>query len=221
MAGAAQNAPAFIRAWTVVGPPPLCPELKMHLAGPVTPLWEATETTLEREGLPPPYWAFAWPGGQALARHLLDDAGMVAGKRVLDFAAGCGIAGIAAARAGARQVVASDLDEFARAAIALNAALNGVAVEASAEDFCAGGAAGAFDVILAGDVCYERPMAERVWPWLKTQAARGVEVWLADPGRAYLPKEALREIARYAVPTSMELEDRVERQTVVYRVTAS
>ncbi len=208
----------FIRAWTIVGPPPLCPELKLHLAGPVTPLWEATEKTLEREGLPPPYWAFAWPGGQALARHLLDNPGMVAGKRVLDFAAGCGIAGIAAARAGAARVTASDLDAFARAAIRLNAGLNGVAVEASAEDFTSGGGA-AFDAILAGDVCYERAMAESVWPWLKKQAACGVDVWLADPGRAYLPQEDLREVARYAVPTTLELEDRIERQTAVYRVT--
>lgn len=218
MAGATHNAIAFIRAWTVLAPPPLCPELRLHLAGPVTPLWEATEKTLEREGLPPPYWAFAWPGGQALARHLLDNKNTVAGKRVLDFAAGCGIAGIAAARAGARHVVASDLDEFARAAIALNAGLNGVAVEASETDFTSGGAA-EFDVILAGDVCYERPMAKRVWPWLQAQAARGAGILLADPGRAYLPKEGLREIARYPVPTSLELEDRAERWTVVYRVT--
>lgn len=212
------NPVQFIRAWTVLAPPPLCPELVLHLAGPVTPLWEATETTLEREGLPPPYWAFAWPGGQALARHLLDNKPLVAGKRVLDFAAGCGIAGIAAAKAGAARVVASDLDGFARAAIALNASLNGAEVEASEADFCAGGAA-EFDVILAGDVCYERPMAERVWPWLQAQARRGADVWLADPGRAYLPKESLSEVARYAVPTSLELEDRIERNTAVYRVT--
>lgn len=217
MAGARHDPVAFIRAWTVAGPPPLCPELRLHLAGPVTPLWEATETTLEREGLPPPYWAFAWPGGQALARHLLDNPGMVAGKRILDFAAGSGIAGIAAAKAGAARVVASDLDQFARAAIRLNAALNSVAVEASGEDFTAGG--GDFDVILAGDVCYERAMAELVWPWLKSRAARGIDVWLADPGRAYLPQEDLREIARYAVPTTLELEDRIERRTIVYRVT--
>ncbi len=209
---------AFIRAWTVIGPPPLVPELSLHLAGPVTPLWEATEKTLEQTGLPPPYWAFAWPGGQALARYVLDHPGAVANKTVLDFAAGCGIAGIAAAKAGAARVAASDLDEFARAAIALNAELNGVAVEASARDFAAGCGAG-FDVILAGDVCYERPMAERVWPWLKARAAAGASVLLADPGRAYLPKEGLQEVARYAVPTSLELEDRAERMTVVHRVT--
>jgi predicted nicotinamide N-methyase len=206
----------FIRAWTAAAAPPLCPELRLRLAGPVTPLWEATEKTLEREGLPPPYWAFAWPGGQALARYLLDHPREAAGRRVLDFAAGSGIAGIAAAKAGARSVVASDLDAFARAAIALNAALNGVTVEASADDFTAGGAG--FDVILAGDVCYERPMAERVWPWLKARAAAGASVLLADPGRAYLPKEGLRELARYAVPTTLELEDRTVRETAVYAV---
>ncbi|MGQ0674883.1 MAG: class I SAM-dependent methyltransferase [Rhodospirillales bacterium] len=207
---------AFIRAWTVVAPPPLAPELRLHLAGPVTPLWEATEKTLRREQLPPPYWAFAWPGGQALARYLLDRPEEVAGRRVLDFAAGSGIAGIAAARAGAAEVTASELDEFARAAIALNAGLNAVEVRPSPEEYCAGG--GAFDVILAGDVCYERAMAERVWPWLKASAARGAHVLLADPGRAYLPKQGLREVARYAVPTTLELEDRAMRQTAVYRV---
>lgn len=214
----AQAPEDFVRAWTAAAAPPLCPELRLHLAGPVTPLWEATEKTLAREGLPPPYWAFAWPGGQALARHVLDHPALVAGKRVLDFAAGSGIAGIAAAKAGARSVLAADLDEFARAAIALNAELNHASVETSGDDFAAGGGAG-FDVILAGDVCYERPMAGRVWPWLKAAAAAGVEVLLADPGRAYLPKEGLREIARYAVPTSLELEDRAERETAVYRVT--
>ncbi len=207
----------FIREWTVVAPPPLCPELKLHLAGPVTPLWEATETTLAETGLPPPYWAFAWPGGQALARYLLDNPGEARGKTVLDFAAGSGISGIAAARCGARRVVASDLERFALAAIELNAALNGVAIETCAEDFTAGGVE-AFELILAGDVCYERAMAERVWPWLKSRAGAGARVLLADPGRNYLPKAGLREIARFTVPTTLELEDRVERETFVYRI---
>jgi len=139
---------------------------------------------------------------------------------VLDFAAGGGVAGIAAARAGAAHVTASDLDAFARGAIRMNAALNGVAVEAVAADFAAEVGGGGFDAILAGDVCYERPMAERVWPWLKAEAAWGVEVWLADPGRTYLPKEGLSAAARYAVPTSLELEDRATRETTVYRVEA-
>lgn len=208
---------AFIREWTVVAPPPLCPELRLHLAGPVTPLWEATEKTLEETGLPPPYWAFAWPGGQALARYLLDHPDEARGKTVLDFAAGSGIAGIAAAKCGAKLVVASDLEQFALAAIGLNAGLNGAAIETSARDFTVGGAE-AFELILAGDVCYERPMAERVWPFLVARARAGAAVLLADPGRNYLPKTGLAEIARFTVPTTLELEDRAERETFVYRV---
>jgi predicted nicotinamide N-methyase len=207
---------AFIREWTRLQAPPLVPELRLHLAGPVTPLWEATEKTLEQTGLPPPYWAFAWPGGQAIARHLLDHPALVRGKSVLDFAAGSGVGGIAAARAGAAAVIATDLDDFALAAIRLNAAANAVTVEASAADMTSDESS--CQVILAGDVCYERPMAERVWPWLTAAARRGVLVLLADPGRAYLPKQGLQEIARYRVPTSRELEDREERETVVYRV---
>lgn len=206
----------FIRAWTRVASPPLVPELRLHLAGPVTPLWEATEKTLEETGLPPPYWAFAWPGGQAIARHVLDNPRLVEGKRVLDFAAGSGIAAVAAARAGAAHATANDLDALALAAIGLNAALNGVKVATTGDDLTAREAA--FDAILAGDVCYERPMAELVWPWLRKCAGRGALVLLADPGRAYLPKQGLVELARYSVPTTRELEDREERETVVYRV---
>ena len=207
---------AFICDWTRLEAPPLVPEIKLHLAGPVTPLWEATERTLEQTGLPPPYWAFAWPGGQAIARHLLDHPALVAGKSVLDFAAGSGIGAIAAARAGASSVMATDLDDFALAAIKLNAAANAVMVETSAVDATSGESR--CQVILAGDVCYERPMAERVWPWLVSEANAGVLVLLADPGRAYLPKQGLQELTRYRVPTSRELEDREERETIVYRV---
>ena len=210
---------AFIRAWTRAEALPFLPELKLHLAGPVTPLWEATEKTLEETGLPPPYWAFAWPGGQAIARHVLDNPTLVRGKRVLDFAAGSGLVAIAAAKAGAKRITATDLDPLALAAIALNAQLNGVAVSAIDRDVTDHDADE--DVILAGDVCYERAMAEAVWPWLQAQARRGLAVLLADPGRAYVPRGGLVELARYRVPTSMELEDRTERETVVYRVIAS
>jgi predicted nicotinamide N-methyase len=216
--GAAADPEGFVRAWTRVDAPPLTPEIRLHLAGPVTPLWEATERILAETGLPPPYWAFAWPGGQALARHVLDRPALVAGRRVLDFAAGSALAGIAAAKAGAAGVVASDLDPLALAAIRLNAALNGVAVAAAAADLT--DTVPAAEVVLAGDVCYERPMAERVWPWLRRCAAAGLLVLLADPGRAYLPRQGLVEQARYRVPTSRELEDREERETVVYRVAA-
>jgi predicted nicotinamide N-methyase len=206
----------FIRAWTALAPPSLLPELRLYLAGPVTPLWEATEKTLEEKALPPPYWAFAWPGGQAIARHVLDHPRLVLGKRVLDFAAGSGVVGIAAAKAGAKRITATELDPLALVAIRLNALANGVAVDAIDRDVTTHDTED--DVILAGDVCYERAMAEAVWPWLQTQARRGVAVLLADPGRAYAPRTGLVELARYRVPTSLELEDRLERETVVYRV---
>jgi predicted nicotinamide N-methyase len=210
------DAAALVRANTRLMAPSLVPELKLHLAGVATELWEATEATLERTGLPPPYWAFAWPGGQALARHLLDNPGIAKGKRVLDFAAGCGVAALAAARTGAAQVVASKIDAFARAALALNAEANGLALDILDRDVLSTPAED-WDLILAGDVFYEKPMAARAWPWLRDAAARGTAVLVADPGRAYLPQDGLAEIARYTVPTTLDLEDRTERVTRVLR----
>ena len=207
----------FVAANTRVQATPLVPEVRLHLASEVVPLWQATEAELEAQGLPPPYWAFAWAGGQALARYLLDQPEIVAGKRVLDFAAGSGLQGIAAARAGAASVEASEIDRFAVAAIGLNAALNDVAVTLRAEDLV--GAAGeAWDLVLAGDVCYERPMAESVWTWLRVLAASGVAVLTGDPGRSYLPKEGLERVTAYAVKTTRELEDSDVRNAVVWRV---
>jgi predicted nicotinamide N-methyase len=210
------DAAALVRANTRLMAPSLVPELKLHLAGVATELWEATEATLERTGLPPPYWAFAWPGGQALARHLLDNPGIAKGKRVLDFAAGCGVAALAAARTGAAQVVASKIDAFARAALTLNAEANGLALDILDRDVLSTPAED-WDLILAGDVFYEKPMAARAWPWLRDAAARGTAVLVADPGRAYLPQDGLAEIARYTVPTTLDLEDRTERVTRVLR----
>ncbi|MCC7168263.1 MAG: methyltransferase [Rhodospirillales bacterium] len=209
----------FVRRHTELASPPLCPGLKLHLATQVTPLWEATEASLAASGLAPPYWAFAWPGGQAIARYVLDHPDRVRGKTVLDFAAGSGLGAIAAAWAGAARVVAAEIDPFARAAIGLNALANGVVVETPLADALADARAD-WPVVLAGDVCYERPMAERVFAWLSGIAGRGGLVLMADPGRAYLPKAGLREVARYTVPTSRELEDRESRETVVYAVTA-
>jgi predicted nicotinamide N-methyase len=208
---------AFIRRETAVAAPPLVPEIRLHLATELVPLWQATEAKLAEHGLPPPYWAFAWPGGQALARHVLDHADLVRGRRVLDFAAGSGLSAIAAALAGAASVAAAEIDPFAIAAIGLNARLNGVAVETLAQDVV--GDAGDWDIVLAGDVCYERPMAERVAAWLGRLARRGTTVLMGDPGRNYLPADGLAEIARYQVPTSLELEDRTLRETVVWRWT--
>jgi predicted nicotinamide N-methyase len=210
---------AFVRTQTAIAAPPLVPEIRLHLATRITPLWEATEATLAAANVPPPYWAFAWPGGQALARHLLDNPETVRGRRVLDFAAGCGLGAIAAAKAGAAHVIASDIDEIALEVMALNAALNGVAFETTRADLSQKSEA-PWDVVIAGDVCYERPMAEAILPWLRGLARKGSAVLMADPGRAYLPANGLEEIARYDVPTSLELEDRTLRTTRVLRLLA-
>ncbi|GGG19663.1 nicotinamide N-methylase [Caldovatus sediminis] len=210
------EAEGFIRAHTAVARAPLVPEIALHLATEITPIWQATEAWLSRANIAPPFWAFAWPGGQALARLLLDEPARVAGRRVLDFAAGCGIGAIAAARAGAARVEAADIDPLAIAAVRLNAALNGLRVAVVAEDLV--GAACRWDTVLAGDVCYEAPMARRILPWLRGLAAAGAEVLLADPGRAYLPREGLAPVRRFLVPTTRELEDREERAVTIHRL---
>jgi len=206
---------AFIRAETEVAAPPLVPEIRLHLATEVMPIWQATEADLDRQGLPPPYWAFAWPGGQALTRHLLDHRDLVAGKCVLDFAAGSGLSAIGAALSGAAQVAAADIDSFALSAIALNAQLNKVEVACIGEDVV--GATGDWEVVLAGDVCYERPMAERVAAWFASLAREGRLVLMGDPGRGYLPQSGMSAIARYQVPTTLELEYCTLRETTIWR----
>lgn len=206
----------FIRAHTAIAAPGLVPEIRLHLATEVTPLWQATESLLEKSQLPPPYWAFAWPGGHALARHVLDHPELARGRAVLDIGAGSGLVAIAAARCGGK-IAAADPDPFAATAIALNAALNGVALDIVTQDLI--GAPGApWQTVLAGDMCYERPLAERLIAWLRPMALRGITVLLGDPGRAYLPKHGLSEIARHAVPTSLELEDKTSRETVIWRL---
>jgi predicted nicotinamide N-methyase len=207
----------FVRANTAVSTPPLVSEIRLHLATEVTPIWLATEETLARSGLPPPFWAFAWAGGQALARYLLDHPAVVAGRSILDFGAGSGLVAIAAAKAGAVAVVAAEIDNFAAAAIAANAALNDVDIAVWTGDPL-DTVDTRWEVVTAGDVCYERPMADRVTGWLRMLTARGTLVLLGDPGRAYLPAEGLIERARYLVPTSRELEDRETRETVVWEV---
>jgi predicted nicotinamide N-methyase len=206
----------FIQSQTVLASPPLTPEIRLYLATEITPIWEATEATLEANNLPPPYWAFAWPGGQALTRFLLDQPQWVKGRRVLDFAAGSGLSAIGAAMAGAERVGANEIDDFAIEAILLNAAANRVALEVLRHDLI--GTSEGWDLVLAGDVCYERPMADRVIPWLRSLAGTGVTVLMGDPGRAYLPEQGLVEVARYDVPTSKELEDRELRVTRVLRL---
>jgi predicted nicotinamide N-methyase len=206
----------FIQAQTTLSVPPLTPEIKLHLATEITPIWEATEATLEANNLPPPYWAFAWPGGQAVTRFLLDHPQWVRGKRVLDFAAGSGLSSIGAKMAGAEKVQANEIDDFAIEAILLNATANSIAIDVLRHDLI--GHNESWDVVLAGDVCYEKPMADRVIPWLRSLAVTGVTVLMGDPGRAYLPAQGLVEVATYDVPTSRELEDRELRVTRVLRL---
>jgi predicted nicotinamide N-methyase len=209
----------FVRRNTAITAPPLVPEIRLHLATEITPIWQATEETLARSGLPPPFWAFAWAGGQALSRYVLDHPEQVAGRSVLDFGAGSGLVAIAAAKAGAASVLAAEIDHFAAAAIAANAALNKVFVAVTTADVL-DIADAPWEVVTAGDVCYERPMAGRVTAWLRLLAARGTLVLLGDPGRAYRPDTGLVERARYLVPTSLELEDREIREGIVWQVLA-
>jgi predicted nicotinamide N-methyase len=207
---------AFIQSQTTIIAPPLTPEIHLHLATEITPIWEATEESLKQMNVAPPYWAFAWPGGQAVTRFLLDHPDWVKGRRVLDFAAGSGLSAIGAAKAGAALVQAAEIDDMAIAAITVNARINGVAIDLIRDDQV--GMEPRWDVVLAGDVCYERPMAERVISWFRVLAGRGVAILMGDPGRAYLPQSGLVELARYQVPTTLELEDRQVRETIVWRL---
>jgi Predicted methyltransferase len=209
----------FIRANTALGRPTMVPEFRLWLASEYVPIWQATEDWLDQHNVDPPYWAFCWPGGQAIARYLLDHPEVVNGKRVLDFAAGSGVSSMAAARAGARSVVANDIDLLSLVAARLNAAANGLGLQVNADDWLAHPeAAPAADVVIAGDVCYEREMSERALAWLRGHASAGRLVLLGDPGRNYFSAQNLEELARYEIPTSLQLENRGMRETVVWRV---
>jgi predicted nicotinamide N-methyase len=208
---------AFLRAHTLPGRAPLVPEVELFLASEITPIWQATEDWLAERNIAPPFWAFAWPGSQALARHMLDNPDLVLDRRVLDFAAGGGLAAIACVLAGAASVEAAEIDPLAIAAIRLNAATNNVAITAPEGDVV--GAVCRWDVILCGDVCYEAPMTAHILPWLRRMAATA-EVWIADPGRAYLPQAGMDAVAVYVVPTTRELEDREERTVTLFRLSA-
>jgi len=206
----------FILAHTRLMPVPHASEISLHVAEEATELWQKTEDELAVIGLPPPFWAFAWAGGQALARHLLDHPEIVRGKRVLDFASGSGLVAIAAAKAGAAHVQACDIDAFAAEAITLNAEANGVSVTAALEDLI--GRDDGWELICAGDVCYERAMAESVVDWLSGLVARGAEVLIGDPGRSYLPRQRLQELATYEVPVTRSLEDAAIKKITVWRL---
>jgi predicted nicotinamide N-methyase len=206
---------AFILANTRLQAPPHTPELKLHLADEVTPIWRMTEEELGEIGLPPPFWAFAWAGGQALARYLLDHPHEVAGKRVVDFATGSGIVAIAARLAGAAEVLGADIDSFCAAAVALNAVANGVAIDFTDANLLEAPAPAA-DLILAADVFYEQPFAGQVTAWLMAARAAGSRVLIGDPRRSYFPKAELTQLAEYRVPTTRELEDSEIKRTAVW-----
>jgi len=210
---------AFIRANTALEQPAMVPEFRLWLASEYVPIWQATEDWLEQQNVDPPYWAFCWPGGQAIARYLLDHPDAVRGKRVIDFAAGSGVSAMAAAQAGAASVVANDIDLLSLVAARLNAAANGLAIELNADDWLAKPElAPDADVVIAGDVCYEREMSDRALAWLRRHADAGRLVLLGDPGRNYFSAQGLEELARYEIPTSLQLENRGMRETVVWRV---
>jgi predicted nicotinamide N-methyase len=211
----------FIRANTKLQSPPLVPEVELFLAAEVMALWGETELLsgakeLGLGELPPPYWAFAWPGGQALARYIIDNKDEVRGHTVLDFGAGSGLVAIAAAKAGASCVVAAETDVLALAAIDLNSQANGVFVEPIGVDII--GSNARWNTILAGDMCYERSVADRLVPWLRLLVKNGARVLLGDPGRNYFPPGGVHKLASFTVPTSLDLEDREIRETSVYEL---
>jgi predicted nicotinamide N-methyase len=206
---------ALIREFTQVGAAPFVPEFRLYLAEQLVPLWQATEWRAAAPQ-PPPFWAFAWPGSQALARFLLGQPEFVQGRRVLDFGAGGGLAAIAAAHLGAAHVLACDLDPVALAAQRLNAELNGVSFESTCEDVV--GREIDMDLVLAGDVCYERAASERILPWLHELARAGALVLLADPGRSYAPTDGLELLATYDVPTLLDIESVEHKRTRLWRL---
>ncbi|WP_233498402.1 methyltransferase [Blastococcus sp. TF02A-26] len=203
----------FVRAHTSVQRPSSVPEVRLHVADDVVALWEAMESA-GGAGDAPPFWSAAWPGGQALARFVLDDPETVAGRVVLDLGAGSGLVAIAARLAGAARVLASDVDPYSRTAIGVNAGLNGVDGISALGDVL-GHPLPPVDVVLAGDVCYDREMTERVLPFLDRARAAGCAVYLGDPGRPYLPHDRLDEAAVYEIP---ETEGPGLRRTTVWRL---
>lgn len=209
------NAPDFIAANTRLQAVPHAPEISLWLADEITPLWRLTEEELGEMGLPPPFWAFAWAGGQALARWLLDHPAEVAGQRVIDLATGSGMVGIAAMKAGAASVLAADIDPFCAAAVAANARSNGVEIAFTNANLL-DAPPPPVDLICAGDVFYEKPMAEAVLAWLKQAQANGTRVIVGDPGRTYFPKSGLTLLAEYTVPTTRELEDQEVKRSRVW-----
>ena len=204
----------FISANTGLQTPPHVPEVSLHLADEAHDLWHKTEEELATIGLPPPFWAFAWAGGQGVARYILDHPKAVSGKTVLDFASGSGLVAIAAMKSGAAGVLASDIDPFALPAIEINAAANNVAITPTLTDLI--DQDHGWEVVLAGDVFYEKPLADRLIPWFSKLAARGASIIVGDPGRSYLPKDRLEQLAVYTVPVTRALEDEESKSPTVW-----
>ena len=211
---------AFVLTNTRIHPVPHAPEIRLHLADEAVALWQKTEDDLGAIGLPPPFWAFAWAGGQALARHILDEPSLVAGRSVYDFATGSGLVAIAAARSGAARVTACDIDRFSLAAAGLNMELNEVSLALEGEDPLDLAPPDA-EVILTGDVFYEKPMADRVLAWADQALAQGSRVLVGDPGRAYLPRERILHLATFDVPVNRSLEDFEVKRSSVYELLPS
>jgi predicted nicotinamide N-methyase len=211
---AAESAERFILDNTALIAPPHVPEVRLHLADEAHDLWTKTEEELAEIGLPPPFWAFAWAGGQGLARHILDHPEAVRGRTVLDFASGSGLVAIAAMQAGASHVLAADIDPFTATAIALNARANGVSLNATTDDLV--GQDRGWDVVLAGDVFYDRAFADRLIPWFDALRRRGATILVGDPGRSYLPVDRLELLATHQVPVTRALEDSEVKKTTVW-----
>jgi predicted nicotinamide N-methyase len=207
----------FIKSNTRLLAVPLVPEVRLHLAEESLAIWRQTEEELGRMNVPPPWWAFAWAGGQALARYVMDNPALAQGRCVLDLGAGSGLGGVAAMKAGAARVLAADTDPFALAAIALNAATNEVAIDATSDDLLAGPPAG-FDLILVGDLFYERTLAERVLAFLEAARAKSAAVLVGDPRRSYFPEQRFAVVAEYSVPVTRDLEDMEIKHTCVWRL---
>jgi predicted nicotinamide N-methyase len=189
----------------------------MRLITHECPLWYRSEDDVHAMGWETPFWAFAWPGGQSLARHLLDHPALVAGKTVLDFGAGGAVEGIAAMQAGARRVIASDIDPVAVVSMEVNAALNGVSVECTVEDLI-GRDDRAWEVVLAGDMFYDAELSERVLGWLSGLARRGALVLLGDPGRGNVPEDSVEPVGWYDAPFDTDVRGLHLRRTQVARV---
>jgi predicted nicotinamide N-methyase len=206
----------FVRRQTAPARVALVPEISLYQATELTPLWHATSAQLERYDASP-FWAFPWAGGQALARHLLDRPGLVRGRRVLDFATGSGLVGIAALLAGAASVDSTDLAPFCEVVVPMNAALNGLSLAPRLVDLL-GQPLDGVDVVLAGDVFYEKPLAERSLAWFRTLAARGLTVLVGDPGRLYSPRAGVADQACFEVPVSLEIEERTPMRTWVLQI---